>query len=507
MRVASGRIQLQTAHALGSSSGVTVAAGAALELQGGSTFGNSTAAGTISLSLAGAGLVGNAAGALDSVGGANAYTGAITIASGGAEIDSSSPGDTLSLTGGINTSGNLLTVGGPGDVLISTKPISGSGGVAYSGSGTLTLAGGNTYSGNTIVNSGALQTSASAALGSSALQVNADAADSAVSITGAETVAGLSGTQSGNGGLANLTVEAGGSLTVDQAGDTSYAGSLTLNGPVDTHPAAKLAKSGPGSLAIEGPVSVAGGSSVTTTAGTLEFDGDAVLADSSSLMVNGGTLKLNVTSAQVGMGVTANVADGATLELAGPVAALTDGTIPLQRVTVENSGSIHVDAGAVQQIGGVDGDGLVQVDSGASLTADYITGAALTIGGDPTTPALVTIDASDAAGNPTAAAGFALAGSLVSGVSSVGDAGASGGILAAGDASESLSANANEGAAGAVISGGNATAVPEPTSRLMSVFGVLICLLYVMARWAVRGPALAPAVAGRRSSAARSPGD
>ncbi len=79
-----GHVQVQNGTALGNSSGVTVASGAALELASGSgtttTYGSrADSTGTIPLALSGTGRTGNAAGALNSINGINTYAGPITI--------------------------------------------------------------------------------------------------------------------------------------------------------------------------------------------------------------------------------------------------------------------------------------------------------------------------------------------------------------------------------------------------------------------------------------------
>ena len=61
---------------------------------------------------------------------------------------------TLTVGGNVNNSGNLLTLDGPGDHLISGA-ISGTGGLTKSGSGTSTLSStSNSYQGPTIVTAG-----------------------------------------------------------------------------------------------------------------------------------------------------------------------------------------------------------------------------------------------------------------------------------------------------------------------------------------------------------------
>ena len=726
VQISAGRINVQNAAALGNSSGVTVASGAALELQGGLAFGTAVNTNTIPLSLAGNGLAGNAAGALNSVSGANSYAGPITLAS-AATINSSHAGDTLTLTGVINNGGNLLTIGGTGNVNVSNNAITGAGGLTYNGSGTLTLSAANGYTGNTTVASGTLRladgtfnnitgsplvtvaggaflnvaglssgvltlnfgqtltgsgtvtggvtvssgsTIAAAAgakptitggltlndgsissfmlgvpndagnpltafvnvtggtmavtgtntvnlsgaaqtgtyelfaftsgapdanqfmigtntaggaglnfsfhvtgsevdlfvVGGSASSAwnfsgdgnygdmskwdlgvipnaptqiatfgngttnsiaNPPTATANVTIDGSYTLGGITfnnnqGTtyslnQGGNGtglkldnngngatvtvatGAGNPTIAANLTLADDTSFDIASGSNLTLSvggaGVVlgETGGSRSLIKSGPGTLTVSRPssytgsttvnagtltttsggtlgagplivngngvasvvnigssqslsslsgtvansgsarvnvnsgtttinqssgttfpgtVAVAGGAMLSkTNGGSLEIDGGLDFADSSAVSVGGGTLKLNVAAASVGVGATATVASNATLELAGPVSALTDSTTNLQRVDITNSGTLHVDASAVQQVGDVDGTGNVQIDSGASLTANHITATALIIGGDATHQSLVTIDVSDSHGHPLAeSSGFAFAG-------------------------------------------------------------------------------------------------
>jgi hypothetical protein len=98
--------------------------------------------------------------------------------------------------------------------------------------------------------------------------------------------------------------------------------------------------------------------------------------------------------------VTATVASGATLELAGSVAALAAGA---NRVNITNSSTTPAGilvSGTNQQVGNIDGSGTTQVNAGSDLTANHIIQSALVIGGTSKNSGLVTIDASDSSGNP-----------------------------------------------------------------------------------------------------------
>jgi autotransporter-associated beta strand protein/probable HAF family extracellular repeat protein len=63
---------------------------------------------------------------------------------------------TLTISGSVNNNGNLLTIAGPGNHLISGA-ISGTGGLTKLDTGTLTLSGDNSYTGQTTINDGILE--------------------------------------------------------------------------------------------------------------------------------------------------------------------------------------------------------------------------------------------------------------------------------------------------------------------------------------------------------------
>ena len=96
-----------------------------------------------------------------------------------------------------------------------------------------------------------------------------------------------------------------------------------------------------------------------------------------------GTLRFNIASGTptIAAGVTATVASGATLELAGSVSAL--GTAGGNRVHVINDSTAPgvLVSGTGQIVGGIDGTGDAQVNDGSDLTADHIIQNALIIGG------------------------------------------------------------------------------------------------------------------------------
>jgi hypothetical protein len=232
--------------------------------------------------------------------------------------------------------------------------------------------------------------------------------------------------------MAGLDLSAGSSLVVrDYAGDPSRG-------------------LGPISVIVQDHVTLGNGSAITVSGGTLRFT-------------------LASGSATIGTGVSALVSSGATLELAGSVSALADGA---DRVNITNNSTAPgiLVSGTHQQVGKIDGSGSTQVNAGSDLTANHIIQSALIIGGTAGNPALVTIDASNALGNPLdQSSGFAPVGSLMPS-----------GPFGAGDIN---SANANSIAAidtdliplsdgnSAVI--GNSSPVPEPSTLLLAFLAVL----------------------------------
>ena len=203
--------------------------------------------------------------------------------------------------------------------------------------------------------------------------------------------------------------------------------------------------------------------------GTVEIDNAPTLANNSTLSVTTGTLRFNIVSGTptIGTGVTAVVSSGATLELAGSVSALAKGANRVNITDNSTAPGILV-SGTHQQVGNIDGSGTTQVNAGSDLTANHIIQSALVIGGTAKNPGLVTIDASDASGNPlNQSSGFVLAGSL----SQSGPFGADG----IGSANLSSVAGIDPAALlpGTSAGGGNPSSVPEPASLILLAIGGL----------------------------------
>ncbi len=188
--------------------GVTVKDGGELQLQDNITIGAEA------LTLGGSGVAGG--GALRNISGTNTYGGKVTIGQNGARIGSDSGLLILDVASGNAIDGSNLDVvfGGAGGITVADPIATSGGGVTKEGSGILTLAGANTYTGPTTLKAGRLNISGSTAAGS------------AVTVAGGATLGGTGST------LGAVSVAAGGLLTPGvggTAGGNFTAGSLTLD--------------------------------------------------------------------------------------------------------------------------------------------------------------------------------------------------------------------------------------------------------------------------------------
>jgi autotransporter-associated beta strand protein len=212
-----------------------------------------------------------------------------------------------------------------------------------------------------------------------------------------------------------------------------------LTGPLNDSAARSITKSGSGAVEISGPPTLGAGTTISASAGTLRF------------AMTGG-------SAIVGAGVQVNVTGAATLELAGTFSALSSGVYRANVVNSSTAAAGLVVSGTNQQIGGIDGSGTTQVNAGSDLTANHIIQSALIIGGTGASPALVTIAASDASGNPLRqSVSFATNGSME----------VDGTLTANAAHAASLSFGGGLGEDSPIAIGTNSTAVPEPSAWLL----------------------------------------
>ena len=309
--ITAGVLVAANATALGTSAGGTsVDADAELRLQGGISI----AAEALTLNGAGAA----SAGALRSLSGNNSFGGVITLAT-ASRINSDA--DTLTLSGGVTSTNQNLTIGGAGNVTISTTGLSlGAGSLTMSGTGVLVLSVADTLTGGTTISSGTVRAGHANAFGSLA----------------AHALALNAGTLTSDGTTArtfanNVTI--GGNVTLGAA--TTYTGALTFNGTIGLGASVRtltvnsnvtlagivsgtsaggLTKTGNGTLTLSAANTYAGATNIT--GGTLATSGDARLASTSGVTVDASTtlsLGGNETLSTLANSGTVTIASGKTL--------------------------------------------------------------------------------------------------------------------------------------------------------------------------------------------------
>ncbi len=98
---------------------------------------------------------------------------------------------------------------------------------------------------------------------------------------------------------------------------------------------------------------------------------------------------------------TATIDGTGTLELSGPNSAITGGSGRADIINTSTAAAGLLVSGTNELVGKIDGTGNTMVSAGGKLTASHIVQNALVIGGTSANPAVVTIAASDAGGNPS----------------------------------------------------------------------------------------------------------
>ncbi|HWA09050.1 MAG TPA: autotransporter-associated beta strand repeat-containing protein [Opitutaceae bacterium] len=364
-------------------------------------FLNTTGVQTFSGIISGAGnLVRNGAGGTTILSGNNSFTGSVTVTAGTLQIASDRA---LGATPGVATPGLLVFNGGTlrttasfalnanrgltldagggflapdsGTTLTFGGIIAGPGELTQTGAGTLLLTGGasNTSTGLTSVNAGTLaldKTGGATAVNGDLLigdgvgtdTVRLDAgnqiADTSRVTLGASGVFNVNGQTETIGGLdaaaAAAQVQLGsGSLTIDSAAASAYAGTISGSGT--------LAKAGSGTLSLSG--------------NSASFSGATDIAGGVVALQNGGALGTSAVS----------VLAGAALELQGGIATGA-GSLHLSGSGIAGGGALRSTAGANAWNGAItlDADARINADAGTLTLGGGIASASnqnLTLGG------------------------------------------------------------------------------------------------------------------------------
>ena len=378
-----GTLQISATNGLGNTSGTTISGGSTLE-----STNNSYSLAT-----------------------------SITLGAGGGTIKTDGGSNTLTLNGGVATSGNTLTVTGAGTTAINTIGISGGGGLTMSGSQNLFLGATNNYSGATVVNSGTITLGAGATLGngttSGVTLNNADlgglnlngnnitvgylngAAGSTINSTGA---GGTLTTGANNDATDTMAgaIEGAGGFTKVGTGTQVLSGANTYSGATTVSGGGTLQISATNGLGNTSGTTISGGSTLESTNNsyslatsiTLGAGGGTIKTDggSNTLTLNGGVATSGNTLTVTGAGTTAintiGISGGGGLTMSGSQNLFLGATNNYSGATVVNSGTITLGAGATLGNGTTSGVTLNNADlgglnlNGNNITVGYLNGAA-----------------------------------------------------------------------------------------------------------------------------------
>ncbi|MBJ6031482.1 fibronectin-binding autotransporter adhesin ShdA [Salmonella enterica] len=326
--------------------------------------------------------------------GDNTYSGGTTITGGTLTADHA---DSLG-SGDIDNSGVLKV--GEGDL---ENTLSGSGSLVKTGTGELTLSGGNDYSGGTTIIGGTLTADHADSLGTGAvansgvLQVGEGELENTLSGSGSLVKTGtgeltLSGDNSYSGG----TTIIGGTLTADHA-DSLGTGTIANNGVLKVGEgdlentlsgSGSLVKTGTGELTLSGGNDYSGGTTIiggTLTADHADSLGTGAVANSGVLQVGEGELENTLSGSgslvKTGTGELTlsgdNSYSGGTTIIGGTLTA--DHADSLGTGTIANSGVLQVGEGELENT--LSGSGsLVKTGTGElTLSGDNSYSGATTI--------------------------------------------------------------------------------------------------------------------------------
>ena len=287
-----------------------------------------------------------------------------SIGAGGATLDAAGGANVFTLNYGrgygivTSTAGGMLTLTGSSNGVMN-ETISGTGQLVKSGSGIWTLSGANSYTGDTLVNSGTLILGSGAAIQNSTFDTQTGSVGSLS--FGSLTSATFGGLKGSNGLSLSNTASAAVALTVSGNNQsTTYSG--ILSGP------GSLTKSGTGTLILTSSNTYTGATTVSN--GTLQIgDGttDGSIASSSGI-TNNGALVFNLVGSQT----CGNISGAGSLTKNGAGTLTLTGSNTYSGDTTVNSGTLQIGDGTTALFSSTSA---IAVNSGATLALNLAGGS------------------------------------------------------------------------------------------------------------------------------------
>ena len=312
--------------------------------------------------------------------GTNTYNGTTTISSGTLQIGAGST--TGSITGDVLNNATLAF--NRSDSINYGGAITGSGALVQAGTGTLTLTGASSYSGQTTVAAGTLEVTTGGSVDSTGNLMIGDGTTAALVVSGGSLTNAAATIGNGGSGVGSATISAG---TWTSTGDLAVGGSdalgtLSINGTGRVIVAGALTQGTYGTinLASGGTLQIGSGSATGSLGTNLVNDG-ALVFDRSGTSTYGGMISGAGTLTQQGSGVLSltgtNTYAGGTTIANGTLDVTSGGSIDhaAADVSIGSGGTLSVSGGSVSNFIGTIGSlgaGTATVTSGTWTNASEL---------------------------------------------------------------------------------------------------------------------------------------
>jgi fibronectin-binding autotransporter adhesin len=303
---------------------------------------------------------------------------------GSLENDASAATSTMSFTGtgsiAFGGSGSrVLNLAGSNTGNNTFAPILGDGAggatsLGKSGFGTWIITGANTYTGGTNVAAGTLTVNSGGTLGASASGLEVDnfsSTNTILNLNVDQTVGYLQG--SPGTGTATINIASGKTLTVNQSTNTTYSGVIASAG--------SFTKSGTGTLTLSGTNTYTGATSVL--AGVLNIQNNSSLGGTTNgtSVSSGAALEIQNGINVAGEALSLN---GTGVSNGGALRDISGNNLWSGGITLGSASRINCDSGNLTLVGGITGAGVPLTVGGAATTIIVITGINTSTGGTVT---------------------------------------------------------------------------------------------------------------------------